>query len=120
MLTLLGCGVVANAILPKTKGNGVGANWLLINFGWGLAVFAGVYAAYTTAAHINPAVTVGLWASGNDFFPGNDELGLAPIEANAGNALVYMLAQIIGATLGAIVMYLAYKKHFDEEAPAAT
>jgi len=120
MLTLLGCGVVANAILPKTKGNGVGANWLLINFGWGLAVFAGVYVAYNTGAHINPAVTVGLWASGNDFFPGNDELGLAPIEANAGNALVYMLAQIIGATLGAIVMYLAYKKHFDEEAPAAT
>src|SRR5690606_34032340 len=53
MLTLLGCGVVANAILPKTKGNGGG--WLLINFGWGLAVFAGVYVAYSTGAHINPA-----------------------------------------------------------------
>ena len=40
MLTLLGGGVVANVVLGKTKGNGGG--WLLINFGWGLAVFAGV------------------------------------------------------------------------------
>ena len=120
MLTLLGCGVVANAILPKTKGNGVGSDWLLINFGWGLAVFAGVYVAYNTGAHINPAVTVGLWASGNDFFPGNEDLGLGVIEANAANALVYFLAQMIGAFLGAVVMYLAYKKHFDEEAPAPT
>lgn len=120
MLTLLGCGVVANAILPKTKGNGVGANWLLINFGWGLAVFAGVYVAYSTGAHINPAVTVGLWAAGDPFFGGNEELGLPVIEATVGNALVYLLAQMLGAILGAVVMYLAYKRHFDEEAPAAT
>ena len=66
LLTLLGCGVVANVILPRTKGNGGG--WLLINFGWGLAVFAGVFASLQSGAHINPAVTLGLWANGADEF----------------------------------------------------
>ena len=116
-LTLLGCGVVANVLLPRSKGKDGG--WLLINFGWGLAVFAAVFVAYSTGAHINPAVTVGLWVSGNDFFPGNEEMGLPVIEATAGNALVYFLAQMIGAILGAVVMWLAYKRHFDQEAPAA-
>lgn len=51
MLLLLGVGVVANAILAKTKGNGGG--WLMISFGWGLAVFAGVYVAYKSGAHLN-------------------------------------------------------------------
>src|SRR5699024_11262861 len=95
MLTLLGCGVVANVLLAKTKGSGVGANWILIAWGWGLAVFAGVYVAHGTGAHINPAVTVGLWASGGPFYPGNEDLGIAAIEATAGNALVYFLAQIL-------------------------
>ncbi len=120
MLTLLGCGVVANAILPRTKGGGVGSSWLLINFGWGLAVFAGVYVAYSTGAHINPAVTVGLLAGDLPFFAGNEELGLAQIDNTFSNALVYFLAQMIGAILGAVVMYLAYKRHFDDEAPGAT
>ena len=44
MLTLLGCGVVANVALAKTKGFNGG--FLMINFGWGIAVFAGVYVAY--------------------------------------------------------------------------
>ena len=117
MLVLLGCGVVANVALPTTKGNGGG--FLMVNIAWGLAVFAGVYTAYSTGAHINPAVTLGLWANGADFFPGNEELGLPAIEATAGNALVYIVAQILGGVLGAIIMYLAYKKHFDADAPAA-
>ena len=56
MLLLLGCGVVATAILRDSKGFGGG--WLLINFGWGLGVFAGVYVAFPAGAHLNPAVTV--------------------------------------------------------------
>ncbi len=52
LLVLLGCGVVANVVLAKTKGNGGG--WLLINFGWGLAVFAGVIVSVASGAHINP------------------------------------------------------------------
>ncbi|MBR7503441.1 aquaporin, partial [Mycobacterium tuberculosis] len=53
MLLLLGVGVVANAVLAKTKGNAGG--WLMISLGWGLAVFAGVYVAYKSGAHLNPA-----------------------------------------------------------------
>lgn len=110
ILLLLGAGVVANAILPKTKGNGGG--WLLINFGWGLAVFAGVYAAYKSGAHLNFAVTVGLLANGaEEFAPG--------VEANLGNAMVYLGGEMLGAFLGAVLAWLAYKKHFDQEADPA-
>ena len=56
VLLLLGGGVVATNLLPKSKGKGGG--WLLINWGWGLAVFAGVYVAFRTGGHLNPAVTV--------------------------------------------------------------
>lgn len=111
MLTLLGCGVVANVLLPKSKGFNGG--WLLINFGWGLAVFAGVFVSYTSGAHINPAVTVGLLGSGaEEYAPG--------IAVNFGNTVTYFAAQMVGGFLGAIVMWAAYKDHFNEEAdPAA-
>lgn len=115
LLTLLGTGVVANAILPKTKGFDGG--WVLITFGWGFAVFAGVFAAFKTGAHINPAVTVGLWANGSDFFDGTDEI--AAIPATIGNASVYFGGQLTGAFLGAVIMFLAYKRHFDQDAAAA-
>ena len=106
-LLLLGAGVVANVILPKTKGNGGG--WLLINFGWGLAVFAGVYVAFKSGAHLNPAVTLGIWAAGKDeFAPG--------IDVNAANGFLYITAQFAGAAVGSALAYLAYKKHFDEDA----
>lgn len=110
-LVLLGVGVVANALLPGTKGHGGG--WLLINFGWGLGVFAGVYVAWGSGAHINPAVTMGLLASGTEeYAPG--------IAVNLPNTLTYVAAQMIGAFLGAVLAWVAYKKHYDEaEEPAA-
>lgn len=95
-LLLLGCGVVANVLLPRTGGNGGG--YLMINFGWGLAVFAGVFVAYKSGAHINPAVTLGLTASGAD-------LTFAEI-------LVYLAGQMVGAFLGAVLCWLAYREHF--------
>ncbi len=110
ILLLLGCGVVANVILPKTKGFSGG--WLLINFGWGLAVFAGVFVAIRSGGHINPAVTLGIWASGADEFAEG-------VSATAGNAVVYIAGQFVGAFLGAVLAYLAYKRHFDQEAPGA-
>ncbi|MCV2393225.1 aquaporin family protein [Actinotalea sp. M2MS4P-6] len=110
MLLLLGAGVVANVILPKTKGNNGG--WLLINFGWGLGVFAGVYVAYKSGAHLNFAVTIGLLANGAaEFAPG--------VAANFSNAMVYLGGEMLGAFLGAVLAWLAYKKHFDEQADPA-
>lgn len=91
MLLLLGVGVVANAILAKTKGNGGG--WLMISFGWGLAVFAGVYVAYKSGAHLNPAVTFGILSSGaTEYAPG--------IPITVGTTFAYLFAQLLGATIG--------------------
>ena len=89
LLTLLGCGVVANVVLGKNKGFGGG--FLMINFGWGLAVFAGVTAAYYSGAHLNPAVTLGLVAARR--FP--------PKEAPS-----YIAAQCVGAVVGAGLLYV--------------
>ena len=111
MLLLLGCGVVATAILKGSKGEGGG--WLLINFGWGLAVFAGVYAAWRSGAHLNPAVTLGLLANGAEqYAPG--------VPVDTASTLTYLAGEMVGAFLGAILAFLAYKKHFDEDADAAT
>lgn len=109
MLLLLGGGVVANNILPKNKGAGTG--FLHVNFGWGLAVFAGVLVAYKSGGHLNPAVTLGLVAAGNEeFVPG--------IAVNAMSIATYISAQMLGAFIGAVLCWLAYKKQFDDDAPA--
>lgn len=97
MLTLLGCGVVANVTLRDTLGNSGG--WLLINVGWGIGVFVGASIAAPSGAHINPAVTVGLAANGQV------EWAQTPI---------YFLAQVIGGCLGGIVCWVAYKLQFDQ------
>ena len=103
-LLLLGVGVVANVVLPGTYGNG--ANWLLVNFGWGLAVFAGVYAGASSAAHLNPAVTLGIAVSGADeYAPG--------VPVTLASTVVYVVAQLIGAFLGAVGAWLAYRRHYD-------
>jgi glycerol uptake facilitator protein len=110
ILITLGAGVVATVLLPKSKG--LNGGWLLICFGWGIAVMAGVFVAYKSGGHLNPAVTLGLLVAGADFAKG--------IEPNILNMLVYWAAQMIGAFLGAVLAFLAFKKHFDEEAePAA-
>ena len=110
VLILLGAGVVATAILPKSKGFNGG--WLLINFGWGFAVFAGVYVAYKSGGHLNPAVTLGLFVAGLDYAKG--------IDPTVSNMFIYFAAQLIGAFIGAVLAYLAFKKHFDEDADPAT
>ena len=102
-LLLLGCGVVATAILRDSKGYGGG--WLLINFGWGLGVYAGVYVAFVSGAHLNPAVTISQAMVGN---------------ITAGQVPVYFAGEFLGAFLGAVIAYLAFKLHFDaEEDPGA-
>ncbi len=101
MLLLLGCGVVANVVLAKTKGNGGGGGgaWILINFGWGLAVMSGVFVGASSGAHINPAVTFGLLAAGVEFTPAE--------------FFAYLGGEMVGAFLGAAVAWLAYKDHFE-------
>ncbi|MHB1171957.1 MAG: MIP/aquaporin family protein [Lacisediminihabitans sp.] len=106
MLILLGTGVVANVVLVKNKGFNGG--FLMITIGWGLAVFSGVVVAYNSGAHLNPAVTLGLVASGAK------EFGLH-VPVNLVSILVYIAGQLIGAFLGAVLTWLAYKKHFDED-----
>ncbi|MCK6066949.1 MULTISPECIES: MIP/aquaporin family protein [Microbacterium] len=98
MLVLLGCGVVANVVLARTKGNGGG--WLLINWGWGLAVFAGVLVSAYSGAMINPAVSIALLIAGSIEFVW---------------FLIAVLAQLVGAFVGAVLTWVAYKQHFDEE-----
>lgn len=98
ILILLGNGVVANVLLKNTKGNDGG--WIVITWGWGIAVFVAVYTmGQFSGAHINPAVTVGLAAAG--LF----EWSLVPS---------YIIAQIMGGALGAFLVWLSYKDHFSQ------
>lgn len=95
-LIILGDGVVANVVLQKTKGNDSG--WIVITTGWGLAVAMSVYCVgRISGAHINPAVTIGLASIGQ--FPWAD-------------VPAYLAAQMIGAILGAVVVWLAYLPHW--------
>ncbi len=96
-LIILGNGVVANVLLNKTKGNNSGL--IVITFGWAIAVFAGVYIASNgSAAHLNPAVT----------------LAMASIDKFAwADVPLYITAQFSGAMSGAIIVWLAYRQHFD-------
>ncbi|MUN05965.1 aquaporin, partial [Agromyces luteolus] len=116
MLVLLGCGVVANVALAKNKGYNGG--FLMVNIGWGLAVFAGVIVAYASGAHINPAVTLGLVANGATEF-GNAAFGTT-VPVTIVSVLTFIGAQLIGAILGAIIVWLGYKQHFDAEPESAT
>ena len=111
MLTLLGCGVVANVALKGTKGNNGG--FLMVTWGWGIAVFAGVFIAAKSGAHLNPAVTLGLILNGKkEFVPG--------IPVDFLSTITYFGGELTGAFLGACVAWLAHKQHFDAEPLAAS
>ncbi|GAA3694726.1 MIP/aquaporin family protein [Zhihengliuella alba] len=108
-MTLLafGGGVVANVVLARTKGFNGG--WLLINFGWGLGVFSGVFVAAQSGGHLNPAVTVGLLANPDvtEYAPG--------VAITLASTLLYFAAQMLGAFLGAVITWLTYRNHFDAD-----
>lgn len=98
LLILFGNGVVANVVLKGTKGNNSG--WIVISLGWGLAVFIGVaVAGPISGAHINPAVTIGLATAG--LFAWSKATG-------------FILAQILGAAMGAFLVWLMYYDHFNQ------
>jgi len=98
LLILLGDGVVANVLLARSKGQNSG--WIVITIGWGVAVAMAIYAVgRISGAHLNPAVTVGLASIGS--FSWSDVPG-------------YLVAQLIGAFLGAVLVWLAYLPHWKE------
>src|SRR5262245_20863818 len=96
ILILLGNGVVANVVLPKTKGSGGG--WIVITSGWAMAVFVAVWCVRgISGAHINPAVTIGLALAGKfewDNFPG------------------FVIAQMLGGIVGGALVFLFYLPHY--------
>lgn len=114
ILILLGTGVVANVVLKGTKGNAGGT--LMVNFGWGIGVFAGVYVAFKSGAHLNPAVTIGVAI--NNAMQGKHEF-VPGVDINAGTIALYIVAQLLGAIIGAVLCWVAYKQHFDAEPIAA-
>jgi glycerol uptake facilitator protein len=101
LLILLGNGVVANVVLHRTKGQNSG--WIVITAGWAMAVFVGVFiSSMASKAHLNPAVTIALAAAGKF------EWSAVPL---------YIAAQLIGACLGAFLVWCQYYPHFSETEP---
>lgn len=98
ILIILGAGVVANVSLKKTYGNGAG--WVVIALGWGAAVFVGVFiSAPFSGGHLNPAVTIALAMTGKFH----------------GSVVGYIIAQILGAIVGSVIIFLMYRSHFELE-----
>ena len=98
IMIILGNGVVANVVLPKTKGNSSGL--IVIASGWAIAVFVGVFvASHGSAAHLNPAITLAMAAFTD--FPWDE-------------VPVYIAGQFAGAMIGALVVWVAYRQHLDE------
>jgi len=96
LLIVLGDGVVANVVLNKTKGQSSG--WIVITAGWAFGVTVAVYAVGTfSGAHLNPAVTIGLASIG--------KFAWASVPT-------YIAAQMLGAMLGATIVWLAYLPHW--------
>jgi glycerol uptake facilitator protein len=108
ILIILGNGVVANVLLSRTKGHGAG--WIVITFGWGMGVFVGAFCVSKySGAHLNPAVTIAMAAAQRL------EAKMLP---------VYIGAQMLGAILGAILVWVFYREHYklteDADAKLAT
>jgi glycerol uptake facilitator protein len=96
LLVILGDGVVANVVLNKTKGQNSG--WIVITAGWAFAVTVAVYAVGTfSGAHLNPAVTIGLASIGRFAWA---------------SVPIYIAAQMLGAFIGATIVWLAYLPHW--------
>ncbi|MFZ9584627.1 MAG: MIP/aquaporin family protein [Pseudohongiellaceae bacterium] len=97
LLIVLGAGVVANVVLNRTFGQNSG--YIVITWGWAIAVFVAVFVTGNiSGAHINPAVSIGLAVAGKFAW------SLVPL---------YLAAQLLGAFLGAVCVWLHYRPHFN-------
>lgn len=103
IVIIIGNGVVANVVLPGTKGNNGGLASIIL--GWTTAVFVAVYmTSGSSGAHLNSAVTIALAITGKfswTLVPG------------------YILAQLLGAMMGAFIVWMVHKDHFNESTDAA-
>ncbi len=98
ILILLGNGVVACVLLAQSKG--LNSGWIVITFGWGMAVMTGAFAVgQFSGAHLNPAVTVGFAISGDIEWSDVPE---------------YFAGEFVGAFIGATLVWLAYLDHWKE------
>jgi len=99
ILVMLGDGVVAAVLLKRSKAEAAG--WMVVTTGWALAVMAGVFTAIacgSSDAHLNPAVT----------------LGFAFRDGNFSHFAPYLVAQMLGAVVGATLVWLQYYPHWKE------
>lgn len=104
LLILFGDGVVANVVLAKSKGNGGG--WIVVTMGWAMAVTVAVYSVGAiSGGHLNPAVTIGLAAIG--------KFEVAKVGG-------YIVAQMLGAMTGSVLVWLAYLPHWKVTPDPAT
>ena len=97
VLILLGDGVVANVLLKGSKGENGG--WIVVTAGWAFAVMCGIFVAQklgSSAAHLNPAITIALAVKANDW----------------SNVIPFISAQLIGAFLGAVLVWAVYFPHW--------
>ena len=104
MLILLGDGVVAGVVLKRSKAEGSG--WMVITAGWAFAVMVGVFTAIACGsedAYLNPAVTIGFAIRGGNF----------------SKVVPYIAAELLGAVLGATLVWLQYWPHWRETPDAA-
>jgi glycerol uptake facilitator protein len=104
MLIILGDGVVAGVLLNKSKAQNSG--WIVITAGWGFAVVCGVFVAQATGspnADLNPAVTIAKIVTGGTL---------------VGDGITRIIAEFVGAFLGAVVVFLAYYPHWEPTSDA--
>jgi glycerol uptake facilitator protein len=98
LLILLGNGVVACVLLNLSKGQNSG--WIVITFGWGMAVMTAAFAVgQFSGAHLNPAVTVGFWITG---------------DIDGSDVPAYLAGEFVGAFVGATLVWLSYLDHWRE------
>jgi glycerol uptake facilitator protein len=109
ILILLGNGVVANVVLNKTKGHNSG--WIVITFGWSIAVFVAVFTSTKIGggAHLNPAISIAFAAAG---------------KVSWENVPALIAGQILGAIAGSLLVFIGYHDHYkateDKDATMAT
>lgn len=114
MMIAIGTMVCGSRLLPNTGAHR--NDWINVSLGWGLAVFIGVYVAWPTGGHLNPVVTLARVVQhcfNSDTTLNGASLTNGGIAVTAGNVAIYITAQFLGAFIGALLGFVAMRRHFD-------